>query len=193
MTAASEMPLDDDAPLMRVAFVCLLAHCALMFFSGIAFATFLSPPFPEWLQTPTNQRIMMFGYKWGGQTTVVLGATTGLENYDNDAMHSDSTNRSRITVQTAGRYLTTAITRTDAFLGGVAGAYYRFLFRLNGTTPITGFRMKNTDDTTEAVAISATRTLVLAAGDYIEITFDHTLGGSIDVTLDEFVMTYLTR
>ena len=78
MTAASEMPLDDNAPLMRMALLCLLAHGAMMFFSGIAFATFLSPPFPEWLQTSANQRVMLFGYKWGGQTTVVLGALAGI-------------------------------------------------------------------------------------------------------------------
>ena len=78
MTAASEMPQDETAPMMRIAFACLVAHCALTIFSGIAFATFLSPPFPEWLQTPTNQRIMAFGYKWGGQSTVVLGALAGV-------------------------------------------------------------------------------------------------------------------
>ncbi|MBC7844767.1 MAG: carotenoid biosynthesis protein [Gemmatimonadaceae bacterium] len=77
MMAATDMPQDETSPLMRAAFACLLAHCALMLFSGIAFATFLSPPFPDWLQTPANQRIMVFGYKWGGQTTVVFGALAG--------------------------------------------------------------------------------------------------------------------
>ncbi len=64
--------------MMRLAVAFLLAHCALMVFSGAAFATFLSPPFPALLQTPANQKIMMFGYKWGGQTTVVCGALAGL-------------------------------------------------------------------------------------------------------------------
>ena len=67
-----------DSPLLRVAVFCLIAHAVLMIFSGIAFATFLSPPFPTWLQTPTNQKIMVFGFKWGGQTTVVFGALAGL-------------------------------------------------------------------------------------------------------------------
>ena len=78
MTSESELTLDETTPLMRVALSCLMAHCALTIFSGIAFATFLSPPFPEWLQTPANQRIMAFGFKWGGQTTVVFGALAGL-------------------------------------------------------------------------------------------------------------------
>ncbi len=63
---------------MRIALACLLAHGALSIFSGIAFATFLSPPSPAWLLTPQNQAITAFGFKWGGQTTVVLGALAGL-------------------------------------------------------------------------------------------------------------------
>ncbi len=78
MTVASEMPQDDSAPLMRVALMCLFAHAALSIFSGVAFATFLSPPLPEWLSTPANQKIMAFNFKWGGQTTVVFGALAGL-------------------------------------------------------------------------------------------------------------------
>ena len=78
MTSESELTLAETTPLMRVALSCLLAHCALTIFSGFAFATFLSPPFPEWLQTPANQRVMAFGFKWGGQTTVVFGALAGL-------------------------------------------------------------------------------------------------------------------
>jgi uncharacterized membrane protein len=78
VTVTSQMPQDDSAPMMRAAFAFLMAHCALSIFSGIAFATFLSPPLPEWLGTPTNQKIMAFNFKWGGQTTVVFGALAGL-------------------------------------------------------------------------------------------------------------------
>jgi uncharacterized membrane protein len=69
---------DQTHTLLRVAVVCLLAHAALTIFSGLAFATFLSPPLPTWLFTPENQRISAIGYKWGGQTTVVLGALAGI-------------------------------------------------------------------------------------------------------------------
>lgn len=78
MTSSTVLPQDESTPLMRLALVCLLVHCTLMIFSGIAFATFLSPPFPDWLQTAKNQRISAFGFKWGGQTTVVFGALAGL-------------------------------------------------------------------------------------------------------------------
>ncbi len=78
MNVASEFHQDDRAPLVRIALACLLAHCVLTIFSGLAFATFLSPPIPAWLSTPANQKITAFGFKWGGQSTVVLGALAGL-------------------------------------------------------------------------------------------------------------------
>ncbi|MCU0635533.1 MAG: carotenoid biosynthesis protein [Gemmatimonadaceae bacterium] len=64
--------------LWRIALWCLVAHAALSVFSAVAFATFLIPPYPDWLMTPVNQKIMTFGYRFGGQTTVVLGAVAGL-------------------------------------------------------------------------------------------------------------------
>jgi uncharacterized membrane protein len=62
----------------RVANVALVGHAALLLFSGIAFATFLAPPFPAWLTTPANQRVASFMFTFGGQTTVVLGALAGI-------------------------------------------------------------------------------------------------------------------
>lgn len=64
--------------LLRVAIGALIAHGVLSAFSAFAFATFLSPPYPDWLNTPENQRVLVFGMHWGGQTTVVLGAIAGL-------------------------------------------------------------------------------------------------------------------
>ncbi len=69
---------DDSALLLRIALVCLVAHATLSIFSAFAFATFLSPPLPAWLNTPTNMKAYAIGYKWGGQTTVVLGAFAGI-------------------------------------------------------------------------------------------------------------------
>ncbi len=56
----------------------LVAHAILLVISGIAFATFLAPPAPAWLATPANQRVAAFMFRFGGQTTVVLGALAGL-------------------------------------------------------------------------------------------------------------------
>ncbi len=79
----SETPFVDDARqhralLLHVATMALIAHAALSAFSAFAFATFLVPPYPAWLQTPTNQTVMRIGYTYGGQTTVGLGAIAGL-------------------------------------------------------------------------------------------------------------------
>jgi putative membrane protein len=70
-TTASEKP-------ERAAQLALIGHVALLVFSGIAFATFLAPPAPAWLQAPANQRVAAFMFMFGGQTTVVLGALAGL-------------------------------------------------------------------------------------------------------------------
>jgi putative membrane protein len=67
-----------SALLLRVAFIALTLHVALSAFSALAFATFLSGPPPEWLNTPQNQRVMAFGFRYGGQSTVLLGAVAGL-------------------------------------------------------------------------------------------------------------------
>lgn len=72
------LPGARAASLLRVAATCLIAHAALTAFSAFAFATFLAGPPPEWLDTPANQRVMAFGFAYGGQTTVVLGAVAGL-------------------------------------------------------------------------------------------------------------------
>lgn len=63
---------------LRIAIFCLMAHAILSAFSAFAFATFLSPPLPDWLRTPTNMKVYAIGYAWGGQTTVVLGALAGI-------------------------------------------------------------------------------------------------------------------
>jgi len=61
----------------RLAQLALVGHVVLLVFSGIAFATFLTPPAPAWLQTPANQKVAAFMFMFGGQTTVVLGALAG--------------------------------------------------------------------------------------------------------------------
>ena len=61
----------------RLAQLALVGHVVLLVFSGLAFATFLAPPAPAWLQTPANQKVAAFMFMFGGQTTVVLGALAG--------------------------------------------------------------------------------------------------------------------
>lgn len=63
--------------LLRIAMFALIAHAALSAFSAFAFSTFLIPPLPAWLLTPSNQQVMRYGFTYGGQTTVVAGAIAG--------------------------------------------------------------------------------------------------------------------
>lgn len=72
------MGVNEERDRARIASVALAGHAVLLVFSGIAFATFLAPPFPAWLTTPANQRVASFMFTFGGQTTVVLGAIAGI-------------------------------------------------------------------------------------------------------------------
>jgi putative membrane protein len=74
----SDVRIPTERVERRIARIALVGHIALLVFSGIAFATFLAPPAPAWLQTPANQRVAAFMFVFGGQTTVVLGALAGV-------------------------------------------------------------------------------------------------------------------
>ena len=75
MTDSTDSRSRAEARLSRLA---LAGHVVLLVVSGIAFATFLAPPAPAWLQTPANQRVAAYMFAFGGQTTVVLGALAGV-------------------------------------------------------------------------------------------------------------------
>lgn len=77
MSTAST-PDAHRSPLLRISSFTLLWHAVASVFSAFAFATFLRPPFPEWLQTPQNQKAMAIGFTYGGAITVTLGAVAGL-------------------------------------------------------------------------------------------------------------------
>jgi hypothetical protein len=115
----------------------------------------------------------------------VLNANS--ENFDNNAMHSTVTNNSRITIQTAGRYLLLA--RVD-FAGNASGVR-EIRFNLNGSLLAVGFTgaPAGTAVTRSVPSISA----VASVSDYFEIVGNQTSGGNLNVTLVEFTAIYLTR
>lgn len=119
-------------------------------------------------------------------TATVLTANS--ERYDNDSMHSTSSNTSRITIQTAGRYLLVSTVLFDADADG----FRRVSILHNGTTSYGGISGVN-DGSNIGVRLTAVRSLVLAAGDYVEATCLHTAGANLDATLEEFVAIFLTR
>jgi uncharacterized membrane protein len=78
MTAHTDLSESTASTLLRIASIALLGHAFFSIFSAFAFATFLLPPYPDWLQTAQNQKVMAVGYTYGGATTVTLGAIAGL-------------------------------------------------------------------------------------------------------------------
>ncbi len=123
-------------------------------------------------------------------TFTVLSANS--ENYDNNGMHSTVTNTSRITIQTAGRYLFFARHR---WAGNATGAR-AMQYRINGVDP--GGTAQQLMALPAAPAginhqHAASWTLVLAVSDYVETVAYQDSGGNLNVTLEEFGATYLTR
>lgn len=118
-------------------------------------------------------------------TEVALPADS--ENFDNDGMHDPVTNNSRITVQTAGRYLFLANVTFDINSSG----YRRLTFRINGTTSHRAMQIAPSPSL--ETRITATRAFALAAGDYVEVIVAQSSGGSLNCGLREFAATWLTR
>lgn len=119
-------------------------------------------------------------------TATILNANS--ENFDNDSMHSTSTNTSRITIQTAGRYLLSA---QVGFAANATGNRQVGLYK-NGVS-VPGDELHDNGGGTNSTGIGYTRTLVLAAGDYVEIAATQRSGGALNVTLTEFVAFFMTR
>ena len=110
--------MTDSTREARFAGVALVAHAVLLLFSGLAFATFLAPPTPEWLSSPENQRVAAFMFVFGGQTTVVLGALAGL-------LHAASRLgwRTALTIFAAGFFISLASELTGTTTGYPFGPY----------------------------------------------------------------------
>ena len=120
--------------------------------------------------------------------TTFFALLANIENYDNDSMHSTSTNTSRITIQTAGRYEV-----------GCAVAFDADSSNLNRTVIITVNALQDytvglVDAATgNSTGISGSRTLVLSAGDYVECWVWQNSGVDVDVRLQEFYALFRTR
>ncbi len=78
MTTAPYQRDANAESFFRIASLALVGHAFFSLFSAFAFATFLLPPYPDWLQSPQNQKVMAMGFAYGGATTVTLGAVAGL-------------------------------------------------------------------------------------------------------------------
>lgn len=112
--------------------------------------------------------------------------TANSEFFDNAAMHSTSTNTSRITATTAGRYEVCAAVNWAASATGE-----RLLeFFVNATTRYGAGVYPAPATVAQTVG---SRTITLAAGDYVECRVRQISGGALDATLLEFVALFRTR
>jgi putative membrane protein len=62
----------------RAAWGLLGGHLALIAFATAAMVTILAGEFPVWMQGPYTQAVYTFGWKWSGQTYIVLGTVAAL-------------------------------------------------------------------------------------------------------------------
>lgn len=118
-------------------------------------------------------------------SSVVLNANT--EAFDNDAMHSTVTNNSRVTAQTAGRYLLVSTVQFAANGTGRRGVN----FLVNGTTNFSAAFAAPL--AANAIIVPGIRLVTLAATDYVEARAFQDSGGALNVDLIEFAVTFLTR
>jgi hypothetical protein len=112
--------------------------------------------------------------------------TADSENFDTDTMHSTSSNTSRITATTAGRYL---FFTTVVFAPNNIGQR-SVDFRFNGSTVTTMM----TVDTTGALSciLTAVKTYVLTVGQFVEVQAFQNSGGALNATLQEFGALLMT-
>jgi hypothetical protein len=137
------------------------------------------PPAVRALATGTTQTIPT-----GGATTIQFPA----EEYDTDGMHDNSTNNSRLTVNTAGLYLFTCWIQT----GATSGARYIYIYK-NGSYYI--YTPALVDPVTAAsggIAHTITGVVKCSAGDYLEAAIFHNTGSSVGVGTNSWASaTYL--
>lgn len=116
--------------------------------------------------------------------------TSNEENFDNDAMHSNVTNTSRITCNTAGRY---QLIGTVVFAANATGIR-QVTFRLDGTTTLVpNVQVQAVSSGGSSTAITLVGNVTLTAGQYVECMARQTSGGALNCTLAEFSATFLTR
>lgn len=120
-------------------------------------------------------------------TLTVLTADS--ENFDTDGMHSTVSSTSRITAQTAGRYLIISAVSFDLSGTGIRRTQYL----VNGVTTVSGAITTPNVGGGFSAGIVNVRMLILDVGDFVEVRAAHTDGSPLDVFLREFGATFITR
>jgi len=120
-------------------------------------------------------------------TAVALACDT--EDFDNNAMHSNVTNNSRITIVTAGRY---EFATTLRYAFNATGSRLA-RFQVNGGTVYEVMFVAASTATNDTTVVGGTKKLTLVAGDYVQTIGFQTSGGNLNVEVLEFSAKFLTR
>jgi hypothetical protein len=114
--------------------------------------------------------------------------TSNEENFDNNAMHSNVSNTSRITAQTAGRYQLIGSVNFAADPDGIR----QITFRVDGTTTLVpSVQVGGTSAGSTGLTLVAN--VILTVGQYVECMARHTAGNALDCKMQEFSATFITR
>ena len=128
-----------------------------------------------------------FAINTASWTTVTFSA----EDHDTGDMHSTATNTSRITAPVAGYY---SIKATVYFAASAAVQVQTRVLKNGVTTQPTGLRDKKNPVSGQDSLVTATGTLYLNAGDYLEVQGYQDSGGTISIRWEDtvFEMTLLS-
>lgn len=106
------------------------------------------------------------------------------ENFDNDSIHDNVTNNSRLTCKTAGTYLIVA----GVTFAAVAGGYRLVNIKKNGAANIA---FENSQSISDAKANICTAIASLAVNDYVEVEVYQNSGGALNVSQQSFSMVHV--
>lgn len=110
-------------------------------------------------------------------TATAAAVTFNAERYDNDSMHSTSSNTSRITMTTAGVYLVGACIE---WTGNATGAREAAI-RLNGSTVLASDLVPLTGSAGASCIQVVQCVYAFSAADYVEVRVTQSSGGALDV------------
>lgn len=102
------------------------------------------------------------------------------ESFDNDSIHDNSTNNSRMTIQTDGLY---RITGSITFAGNTTGSRAVRIF-LDGSTGLDSARVQTSSALTTSVPVISYEQL--EAGQYIQLQGAQNSGGNLAMNAGEF-------
>jgi len=107
------------------------------------------------------------------------------ETYDTDTIHDNSTNNSRLTSKTAGKYIITGYAAFDVNGTGIRAAE----IRLNGTTRLT--QATGTTAGSPTVSHSVATLYSLAVNDYVELVVTQTSGDALNLSEGNLAMSLI--